>query len=166
MLERWYRILSCEIKTESQIFQENCWSLPRETSRCVFRTKGNTTACCLYHYLHKALLGQKCAPGTRISWSFKNPQAHLIMLYIHIDGRGINTHEQIHFHKNTMHKAKGENPNSKLSGRGEKKFRKQISWQWGMDGHNSVMKKVQLLPKSCLSWVVSMMEPILKASVV
>lgn len=35
-----------------------------------------------------------------------------------------------------------------------------------MDGHNSVMKKVQLLLKACLSCVVNMMEPILKAFVV
>ena len=65
-----------------------------------------------------------------------------------------------------MHKAKWEKPNPKLIGRGEKKSEREVHERWDTDGHNSVMKKVQLLLKACLSSVVNMVEPILKTSIV
>lgn len=67
----------------------------------------------------------------------------------------------------TVHKAKGEKPNPKLTGRRGKKIEKSEGEgheRWDTDGYNSVMKEVQLL-KACLSSGVNMMEPILKTSI-
>lgn len=62
-----------------------------------------------------------------------------------------------------MPKAKAENSNSELTGKGgKKKIDRKEHERWYMDGHSSVMKKVQLLVKACLSSVVNVMEPILK----